>query len=195
MAEEIILLLSNRDTQSLEIDDISKKLKIKDKKALKKVLDELVHDGILDFSSKKKRYLLFENSGLQKGRLKFDKKGNGIVYIDNREIHILKQNLKGASYNDLVAIDIDDRNDTGIVARIIEKDNSNFVGTVKVKNNRYYIEDDRYGLARCLTQARIAEMKEHLMKREASIVKAIGKLSFTIYELQFVLQRLAEAKR
>ena len=57
------------------------------------------------------------------------------------------------------------------------------------------VEDDLYGLARYLTQARIAEMKEQPMKREASIVNAIGKLSFTIYDVKFSLERMEEVER
>ena len=146
MAEEIIALLSNKDTMSLGIEDISKKLHIKDKGLLKNVLSKMVSQGILDYSIKKNKYLLFENSNLSKGRIRYDKKGNGIVKLIDKDILILKHNLKGASYNDLVAIDYDSRSDTGVVARIIERDNSNYVGTVIMKNNKLYVSDVRLGL-------------------------------------------------
>ena len=146
MAEEIIALLSNKDTISLGIDDISKKLKIKNKKLLQIELNKMVSTGILDFSPKKSKYLLFENSGLYRGRMLLDKYGNGIVKINDKEIKILKRNMNGASYNDLVAIDIDDRNNQGVVARVIEKDDTNYVCTVISINNKLFINDSRLGI-------------------------------------------------
>ena len=145
MVEEIIALLSNRDTMSLNIGDIVKKLKVKDKELLKDTLSKMVSDGELDYSPKKGKYTLFSNSGLLKEKIFFDKYGNGVIKLSDREIKIPKKSLNGASYNDLVAISYDDRNNSGVVVRILERDDSIYVCNVKSKKDVYCIEDKRLG--------------------------------------------------
>ena len=48
MREEIISILSNKATMSMDIDDLAKKLGIKNKSALQEELSKLVKEGILD---------------------------------------------------------------------------------------------------------------------------------------------------
>ena len=76
MKEQIIELLSKKETISLDINSIAKKLEIKNTSILQQELNELVSQGILDYSPKKNKYLLFENSHLIKARLYIDKMGN-----------------------------------------------------------------------------------------------------------------------
>jgi len=146
MREEIISILKDKNTMSMDIDTLSKKLGIKNKSNLQEELNKLVKEGILDYSSKKNKYLLFENSHLYKTRIGItDKQGNTTVEVNGNKILISKKNLKGATYNDLVAIDIDN-NSYGIVTRILERDNNNYVGEIVTINNKLYIKDKRLGI-------------------------------------------------
>lgn len=147
MKEEIISILSQKDTMSMDIDDLTKKLKIKNKGILQEELTKLLNTGVLDYSAKKNKYLLFENSHLIKARIgSTDKMGLTTVYVNDKKISIQKKNLKGATYNDLVTLDIDDANNYGKVVRIIERDNNYYVGEVINKNNKLYVKDKRLGL-------------------------------------------------
>lgn len=146
MDEQIITLLSKKGNMSLSLEDIAKKLEIKNIEELKEKLNKMVRFGILDYSPKKNKYLLFENSHLYMARLSYDRLGNGIVKIDDREIVIPKKSLRGASYHDLVAVDYSSKTNYGVVVRIIERDNSNYVGEVKCKNNQLYVESKQLGV-------------------------------------------------
>jgi len=146
MRKEIIALLSQKENMSLEMEKIAKALEVKDKGLLQEELNALVREGILDYSSKKSKYLLFENSHLYKGRVVLDKLGNGIVEVNGNKVHILKKNLRGATYHDLVAIEVNEAMNYGNVVRILERDNSHYVGEVIVKNGKLYIQDKRLGL-------------------------------------------------
>ena len=176
MREAIISLLSEKSTMSLDINSIAKKLQIKNQSSLQKELNGLVSEGILDYSPKKNKYLLFENSHLVKTRIAIDKMGNGIAKVDGKVITILKKNLRGASYNDLVALSLDEANNYGIVSRIIERDNSNYVGEVITKNNKLYIKDKRLGLI-TVNNNNLVEGQKVLMHHEngkIQIVDIIG---------------------
>ena len=58
MKEQIIALLSKKETMSLDINSIAKKLGLKNTSVLQQELNELVSKGILDYSPKKNKYLL-----------------------------------------------------------------------------------------------------------------------------------------
>ena len=177
MREEIITLLSNKSTLALNSDDIAKKLSIKNKKELRELLNQLVSEGILDFSPKKNKYLLFENSHLVKTTITIDKNGNGIAKIDGKIINIPKRNLRGAAYNDTVAIAIDELNNTGTIARILERDNSNYVGEVISKNDKLYIKDERLGIINIGNEKNLVEGHKVLLHHEngqTKIAKVLG---------------------
>ena len=178
MREEIISLLSQKETMSLDLDSIAKKLKIKNKSALQEELNNLVRDGVLDYSAKKNKYLLFENSHLVKANIGvIDKLGNATVEINGQKINILKRNLKGATYNDLVALDIDDNNNYGTVARIIKRDANNYIGEVIEKNNRLFVKDKRLGLIDLKYNVNFVPGQKVLIRHENGenrIIKVIG---------------------
>ena len=91
MREEIISILSDKKTMSMDIDTIAKKLEIKNKSILQEELNKLVNDGILDYSAKKNKYLLFENSHLVKARIgTTDKMGLTSVEVNGKKISIIK---------------------------------------------------------------------------------------------------------
>ena len=146
MKEQIIALLSKKETMSLDINSIAKKLEIKNTSVLQQELNELLSKGILDYSPKKNKYLLFENSHLIKARLYIDKTGNGIFKLNDKTITVDRKYLKGATYNDLVAISLDETNNYGKVSRIIERDNNDYIGEVITKKDKLYIKSKKLGL-------------------------------------------------
>ena len=176
MSEEIISILMDKTTASMDIDTLAKKLKIKNKGLLQEELNRLVSKGVLDYSAKKNKYLLFENSHLIKARVgSTDKMGLTTVEVNGKKISILKKNLKGATYNDLVALDIDDNNNYGIVVRIIERDANNYVGEVITKNNKLYIKNKHLGLIEVPYNLDCVEGQKILLRHEAGnvIIKEI----------------------
>ena len=86
MREEIISILKNKSTMSMNIDAIAKKLGIKNKSILQDELNKLVSEGVLDYSSEKNKYLLFENSHLIKARIgSTDKMGVTSVDVNGKK--------------------------------------------------------------------------------------------------------------
>lgn len=171
MSEEIISILKEKNSMSMDIDSIAKRLGVKNKSILQEELNKLVRAGILDYSMKKHKYLLFENSHLVKARIGLtDKLGNVTAEVNGEKINILKKNLRGATYNDLVALDIDDNNH-GIVVRIIERDANNYVGEVIVKNDVLYIKDKRLGLIDLKGNRDFVEGQKVLLRHEFGKVK------------------------
>ena len=105
MKERIIELLS--ESTSLTIVEINDKLgftNLSEYKNLQNILDEMVSDGILYYSDKKKKYLLLENSHLLKGRLILNDKGFGFIDLDNgeKDVYVNESNINNADDDDLV---------------------------------------------------------------------------------------------
>ena len=55
MSEEIISILREKTSMSMDIDSIAKRLGVKNKSILQEELNKLVRDGILDYSVKKNK--------------------------------------------------------------------------------------------------------------------------------------------
>ena len=147
MEQDIINLLSNKERPNLSIIEINDMLgytTIEEYQELDKILKEMVSDGILYYSEKKKKYLLFENSHLLKGRLLMNKKGFGFVEIgDGREdIYIHRDNLGDARNNDIVLIELIGDKTEGKIIRVLERDNSKIVGTVYFNGIKCFVHPD-----------------------------------------------------
>ena len=147
METEIIKLLDNNDRPNLsiiEINDILGYTSIEDYQKLESTLKKMVLDGILYYSEKKKKYLLLKNSHLLKGKLLMNRKGYGFVEIgEGREdIYIHKDNLSDARNNDIVLIELIGDKTEGKIIKILQRDESNIVGTVYLKDKKYYIHPD-----------------------------------------------------
>ena len=141
MREDIITLLKNKDTLSLDLKGIQKHLNIKDKNELNeliKTLEDMLNDGTLHYSQKKNKYLLFENSNLIKGELIINKYGDGYIKYNGQKIIIPKDKINGAMYKDTVIVDYDRNYLQGEIIKIIKHDNSNYVAEVISKNNKLY---------------------------------------------------------
>ena len=150
MEEQIIELLSEKDRpakSAIEINDELGFTSIEEYKKLESSLEEMTTKGILYYSDKKKRYLLLKNSHLLKGRLIINPKGYGFVEIGEgkKDIYINKDNLNNARNNDTVLIELIGDKTEGRIIKIINRDESSFVGTVYFKDNKCYVKPDKKG--------------------------------------------------
>ena len=150
MEEQIIELLSEKDRpakSAIEINDELGFTSIEEYKKLESTLEEMTTKGILYYSDKKKRYLLLKNSHLLKGRLIINPKGYGFVEIGEgkKDIYINKDNLNNARNNDTVLIELIGDKTEGRIIKIINRDESSFVGTVYFKDNKCYVKPDKKG--------------------------------------------------
>ena len=104
--KEIILdkLRDNTSLTIMELNDLLGLTTIDEYKSLQNTLDEMVSDGILYYSDKKKKYLLLENSHLVKGTLSLNEKGFGFIIInkDTKDVYVNEKNINGAQDGDLV---------------------------------------------------------------------------------------------
>jgi len=153
MEEKIIKALSNQDKQSLTITEINDALNletIEGYQKLQNTLDEMITDGIIYYSDKKKKYLLLSNSHLLKGKLLMYSKGFGFVEIDkdSKDVYISENNIKDARNNDIVLIELINKSKErpeGKVIKIIKRDYTPLVGEVFIENDNYYVKPDCKG--------------------------------------------------
>jgi len=151
--EKIIEVLSNQDKQSLTITEINDSLNletIEEYQKLQNTLEEMTSDGIIYYSDKKKKYLLLSNSHLLKGKLLVYSKGFGFVEIgeNTKDVYISEENIKDARNNDIVLIELINKNQDrpeGKIIKIIKRDYTPLVGEVFIENDNYYVKPDGKG--------------------------------------------------
>ena len=92
------------------------------------------------------KYILIKNCiNLKIGKLSLNKKGFGFVNLEKEDdIYIDTDNINGAIDEDIVLCEIIDKGvkREGRIIRIIKRDLNNLVGTVIVKNDKFYLELD-----------------------------------------------------
>lgn len=145
MKEKIIDLLT--DNTSLTIMDINNLLSLTtldEYKTLQNNLDELVSDGVLYYSDKKKKYLLLENSHLLKGVLDLNEKGFGFIIVgkDIKDVYVSEKNLNNAEDEDTVLfeyINKDENHPEGRIIKVIKKNLEPVVGEVIKENSEYFV--------------------------------------------------------
>ena len=151
MKERIIELLTNTTTLTImEINDRLGLSTIEEYQRLQTILDELVSDGVLYYSDKKKKYLLLENSHLVKGRLILNEKGFGFIEInkDLKDVYVSEKNINGAEDDDLVLFeylnkDID--RPEGKIIKVIKRNYNPLVGEVVLIDGEYFVKPDKKG--------------------------------------------------
>ena len=149
MKERIIEILT--DNTSLTIMDINNLLSLEtldDYKTLQNNLDELVSDGIIYYSEKKKKYLLLENSHLLKGILDLNEKGFGFIVIgkDIKDVYVSEKNLNGAEDDDTVLfeyINKDENHPEGRIIKVIKKNLEPVVGEVIKEDGEFFVRTGR----------------------------------------------------
>lgn len=143
MQEKILELLKG-DNPSLSIYELNDLLGLKtadDMKSLVEVLNDM-EKKLLIYRSNKNKYLLMSNSHLKSGRLSVNKKGFGFVLMDNGpDIRIDASNMNGAIHNDLVLVEMINRND-GRIIRVVNRELGQLVGEYYLKNNIGHVKLD-----------------------------------------------------
>ena len=150
MEEKIIEILSDKNKSSLSITEINDKLNletIEEYQRLQNTLEEMTSNGILYYSDKKKKYLLLSNSHLLSGKLLMTEKGFGFVEIDkdSKDIYISEKNLNTARANDLVLVELINKNKDkpeGKIIKVIKRDYTPLVGEVFIEKGNYYVKPD-----------------------------------------------------
>lgn len=150
MEQDIIEILSDKDRPALsaiEINDALGFTSILEYKSLDSKLNEMVQQGILYYSEKKKKYLLLKNSHLIKGKLLVNPKGFGFVVIGEgkKDIYIKKDNLNNARNLDIVLIELIGDKTEGRIVKILERNEDAMVGTVYFKNDKCMVRPDKRG--------------------------------------------------
>jgi len=151
MKERIIDLLT--DVTTLTIMELNDRLglnTIDEYQRLQNILEELVREGIVYYSDKKKKYLLLENSHLVKGRLILNEKGFGFIEIgkDIKDVYINEKNINGAQDGDLVLFEYlnkDIERPEGKIIKVIKRNYDPVVGEVIVIDGEYYVDPDKKG--------------------------------------------------
>ena len=150
MEEKIIEILSDKNKSSLSITEINDKLNletIEEYQRLQNTLEEMTSNGILYYSDKKKKYLLLSNSHLLSGKLLMTEKGFGFVEVDkdSKDIYISEKNLNTARANDLVLVELINKNKDkpeGKIIKVIKRDYTPLVGEVFIEKDNYYVKPD-----------------------------------------------------
>lgn len=187
-----ILEILKGDNKKVSLEQIVDTLgftKIEDLKMVQNIISELEDKSVV-VVTKKKKIILFENTGLKKGRLLVHRSGNfGFVDMEDglNDIRIEKKDMVGASNNDLVVVQIDDNDSTkGRVFKILERDDHNLVGECYLNNGAYYIKFDNPRYEDCiinLTSSNgIVDGSKVLVKRvekeqnimQAEVIKVLG---------------------
>ena len=145
MKDRIIdLLTTNTSLGIMEINNLLNLVTIDEYKRLQNDLDELVREGILYYSDKKKKYLLLENSHLQKGVLDLNPKGFGFIILDKdvKDVYVNEKNLNGAEDEDTVLfeyINKDENHPEGKIIKVIKKNLEPVVGEVIKEGNEFFV--------------------------------------------------------
>ena len=150
--KEIILdkLRDNTSLTIMELNDLLGLTTIDEYKSLQNTLDEMVSDGILYYSDKKKKYLLLENSHLVKGTLSLNEKGFGFIIInkDTKDVYVNEKNINGAQDGDLVLFEYlnkDKDRPEGRIIKTIKRNYEPLVGEVILVDGEYFVKPDRKG--------------------------------------------------
>ena len=143
-------LRENTSLTIIQLNDILGLTTIDEYKSLENMLNEMVSDGILYYSEKKKKYLLLEDSHLSKGRLSLNNKGFGFVIVGEgiKDVYINEKNINGAIDNDLVLfeyINKDKLKPEGKIIKTIKRNYDPLVGEVILIDGEYFVKPDKKG--------------------------------------------------
>ena len=151
MEDEILNILhgkKNLSLTSIEINDYLGLTGIEEYSGVEKALSKLCQEGKIYYSEKKKRYTLIENTDFKTGKLIINPKGYGFVILDDNfnedDIYVSKNNLLDGRNNDLVIVQIIDKNTReGRIVRILKRDDSILVGLLYEEHGMYYVKPDK----------------------------------------------------
>ena len=149
MREKIITLLKNSD-KALSIYEIQDSLKIKEVEEVKLLNESLqeLEDEIVVYHTNKHKYMLLEDSHLQKGIMRVNKKGFGFVEVGNNteDIYISADNINGAIHGDVVLVEIISKKKAkdveGRILRVVKRAVTTYIGEINFKKNTGYVTLD-----------------------------------------------------
>ena len=141
MKDKILEYLEEKESakEIIDINDFIGLTSADELYELQKELDDLVKNGIVHETKKKKYMLMKYCKSLLSGKVSVAKNGYGFLIQDNGEdIFISKDNLNGAIDNDIVLVDTFTRNGKleGKVIKILERKLKRVIGVIKYVNDK-----------------------------------------------------------
>ncbi len=135
-----------------------------------RVIDELLKEGKL-MLSRKKKLVPYKMLGYHMGELRTHEDGFGFVKCDDldEDVHIKRTDLNGAAHKDKVIISITSNSPkglSGVVKKIVERGFDNIIGTYKIIHNEPYVLPDDMRIFR----------KIRLYKKECKGIKEDSKV-------------------
>jgi len=111
-----------------------------------KAITELEEEVKIYFT-KKKKYILFENSHHKKGIISVNEKGFGFLLLeDQKDIYIDSSNMNGALNKDKVVVEIISKKDSekpeGRILKVVKRNTNTLVGKVYFKKGIMYVDLD-----------------------------------------------------
>lgn len=166
MKDKILEQLKN-ELQPIDIMNLNDKLHLTTAEELKVLQDTLLEleNDLLVYKTKKEKYILFENCPyIKMGRLSMSKKDYGFVILPKEDdIYINKENLNGATDDDIVVAEIISKGykKEGRIIKVVKRQLDNLVGelisvkdklVLKLDNekSRLQIELDESSLENCV---------------------------------------------
>jgi ribonuclease R len=151
--EKILKFMRDKAYKPLLLKELINILEVpeKDEDLLKQVLDELISEGKI-IKTKKRRFALPEKMNLVLGKLRVSDRGFGFLIPHDetlKDIFIQGDNMNGAMDKDIVMVKIvreggGDKKSEGEVTKVMERANSYIVGTFeKSKNFAFVVPDNR----------------------------------------------------
>ena len=152
--EEILKQINsqfNGENYSTIISNLSK-MYGKDEKIIKKYIDEMLQDGDLVNTSKKK-ISTSKSVGIVRGIVQITRNGSGFLLVENGEdIYIPRDALKGACAGDEVVVKLDYKNgkfeSRGVIKNILKHSVTKFVGTIDILKNVAFVRPDRVSITK-----------------------------------------------
>ncbi len=148
---EILDFMRGTAYKPMTYQELGEQLNITDKQELKlllRVLMELEQDGSI-YRNRNDRYGIPERMNLIRGRLQAHAKGFGFLIPENKEqvdIYIHANDLHGAMNNDTLFVRITGKSNSGKqegeVVRVINRANTQIVGTVESTENFTFVHAD-----------------------------------------------------
>ena len=188
--EDKVLKLLNDENKALTVYEIKDLLEITDVDGIKElvnILNKLESEFKICYT-KKNKYMILKNSNLRVGSLQVTKKGFGFVDIDGEEdVYIPIDNMNGAIHGDQVVVEITSKKSMeleGRIVRIVKRNLRTVIGTIRVKNNKYYVDldDDKIKLNIILNK----DSTKNLVDGHKVVIKVLTKINNTDYHGQVI---------
>ncbi|MFI3307312.1 MAG: ribonuclease R, partial [Mycoplasmatota bacterium] len=146
--EERILILLEKEKIALSVSEINDHLDLKTIDELKELLKALnnLEDTLKLYRTNKDKYMIFNNSNLQLGKMITHKKGFGFVDIEGDiDVFVAPNNINNAIHGDTVVVEITSKKGIeleGRIVRIVDRKIRPMVGEFYEENGKGKIKLD-----------------------------------------------------